>query len=278
MAIEFSRNVTFGQYLDLASPIHRLDPRVKLGATAILMVALISARSFSALAVGLFGAILLQLLSRVPVGYTLRGMRLLVGTLLIVVVFQILFYPTPQTIYWQWWVLSLSLEGILQGLLLIVRVVLVYHLVTMLLFTTSLVELADGVESLFSPLKRIGVPVNELVMAFVIALRFVPLLVAELERLVKAQAARGERLNQGSPIERARKLGTLLVPLFVNAFDRADKLTTAMNARCYRGGQGRTRRRVLRMSPHDWLALGAVLLLAAGIYTVGRVGPLSLAI
>lgn len=270
MAIEFSRNITFGQYLDLGSPLHRLDVRVKLTATAFLMVALIASRSFSAMALGLAMAALIQWLSRVPLGYTLRGMRLLVNTLLIVVVFQVLFYPTPVTIYWQWWLLSLSLEGIVQGVLLLIRVVLIYHLVTMLLFTTSLVALADGVEVIFSPFKRLGVPVNELVMTFIIALRFVPLLVAELERLVKALAARGERFDKGGPIARARKLGTLLVPLFINAFDRADKLTTAMNARCYRGGQGRTRRRVLTMRPADWLAALAVAAVVAALVVVGR--------
>jgi energy-coupling factor transport system permease protein len=151
------------------------------------------------------------------------------------------------------------------------RVVLIYHLVSMLLFTTSLVELADGVEAIFSPLKALGLPVNELVMTFVIALRFVPLLVGELERLVKAQAARGERFDTGGPLERARKLGTLLVPLFVNAFDRAEKLTTAMNARCYRGGQGRTKRRMLRVGGADWLALLVVSLFVAAIVAAGRV-------
>lgn len=272
MAIEFSRNITFGQYLSLESPLHRLDPRVKLVATGLLMVALVLSRSFTALAIGLLVAALVQVLSRVPLGYTLRGMRLLVNTLLIVIGFQVLFYPTPVTIYWQWWVLSLSLEGLLQGLLLMIRVVLLYHLVSMLLFTTSLVELADGIDTLFGPLKRLGLPVNELVMTFVIALRFVPLLVAELERLVKAQAARGERLDTGGPIVRARKLGALLVPLFVSAFDRAEKLTTAMNARCYRGGQGRTKRRVLRMGPADWFALLATVALAGAMFAAGRMG------
>lgn len=271
MAIEFSRNITFGQYLDLGSPIHRLDPRVKLIATGFLLVALLGTRTFTGLLVAFAGAVLLQLISRVPLGYTLRGMRLLLITVLIFAVFQILFFPNPtEGVIWRWGILSLSWSGFALALQTFIRVVLLYHLTSTLLFTTSLVDLADGVEVLFDPLKRLKVPVHELVLTFVIALRFVPILVGELERIVKAQAARGASLDRGPLLERARRLGGLLVPLFVNAFVRAEILTTAMNARCYRGGQGRTKRRVLRMASRDWLTLLASALLAAVIFVVGR--------
>lgn len=275
MAIEFSRNITFGQYLDLDSPIHRLDPRTKILAVTALMLAVFVTRGFIGLAVLLACAGVIQALAHIPLSYTLRGMRLLVNTMLIIVTFQILFFPnpSPDNIYWQWWILSISADGIRQGLLVFIRVVLLYFLTSTLMFTTAMMDLADGMEVMLDPLKRVRVPVNELVMTMVIALKFVPLLVAELERLVKAQAARGARFDTGGLIERARRLGPLLVPLFVNAFNRAEVLTTAMNARCYRGGQGRTKRRVLRFGRADALGLAGALLFAAGAVIVGRLLP-----
>lgn len=271
MAIEFSRNITFGQYLNLGSPIHRLDPRVKLTAVALIMFSLIVSRSFAGLAVAFAGAVLIQTVARIPVGYTLRGMRLLFNTLLIIFVFQVLFFPNPSNPWWQWWIVSLSLDGVLQGCLIMIRVLLLYYYTSTLMFTTGLMDLADGVEIMLHPLTRFRLPINELVMTFVIALKFVPLLVAELERLVKARAARGERFDEGNLIERGQRVGQVLIPLFVNALQRAEVLTTAMNARCYRGGHGRTKRRVLRMARADWLALLVGISLAAGTLAVGMV-------
>jgi energy-coupling factor transport system permease protein len=270
MAIEFSRDITFGQFLDLRSPIHRLDPRVKIVATGLFMVALLTSRNFTALGVALLAAAIVQSVARIPLGYTLRGMRLLVGTLLFVFAFQVLFFPNPGSAWWQWGILSLSWDGVRQGLLILCRVVLLYYFTSTVMLTTSLMDLADGMEIMLDPLKRLRVPVNELVMTFVIALKFVPLLVAELERLVKARAARGESFDTGGFIERGRKVGAVLIPLFVNALARAEVLTTAMNARCYRGGQGRTKRRVLRMGASDWLGLLAAVALTAAIMLAGR--------
>ncbi|HEX9438427.1 MAG TPA: energy-coupling factor transporter transmembrane component T [Roseiflexaceae bacterium] len=276
MAIEFSRDITFGQYLDLGSPLHRLDPRTKILALSALMLATFLVRSsFAGYAALLAAAVLIHVVSRVPLGYTLRGMRLLVVTLLIFFVFQVLFYPSPSpsSTYWSWWILSISLDGILQGIVLIVRVVLLYYWTSILMFTTSMMDLADGLEVMLDPLKRVRVPVNELVMVMVIAIKFVPLLVAEIERLIKAQTARGARFDQGSLTQRARKIGAILIPLFVNAFNRAETLTTAMNARCYRGGRGRTKRRVLTFRRADALALALALAFATSAVIVSRVVP-----
>jgi len=205
----------------------------------------------------------------------LRGMRLLVSTLLIIFVFQVLFFPAPSAsgTLWSWWILSISLDGIRQGLVIIVRVVLLYYWTSTLMFTTSMMDLADGLEVMLDPLKRVRVPVNELVMVAVIAIKFVPLLVAELERLIKAQTARGVRFDQGKLVQRARKMGAILIPLFVNAFNRAEVLTTAMNARCYRGGRGRTKRRVLHFQRADAVALALAVLFAIVAVAVGRVAP-----
>jgi energy-coupling factor transport system permease protein len=273
MAVEFSRDITFGQFLDLGSPLHRLDPRTKLLAYSALMLATFLVRaSFAGLVVLIVAAALIQVVSRVPLGYVLRGMRLLFNTLLIVIAFQVLFFPNPAPdgVLWRWWIVSISIDGLRQGLVLLVRVVLLYYWTTTLMFTTTMVDLADGAESLLGPLKRVGLPVNELVMVLVIAIKFVPILVAELERMIKAQTARGARFDRGGLAQRARKLGGLLIPLFVNSFNRAETLTTAMNARCYRGGRGRTKRRVLRFRRDDSLALALAILLAVAAVAVSR--------
>jgi energy-coupling factor transport system permease protein len=272
MAVEFTRDITFGQYLDLRSPIHRLDPRAKIFATGALMLSIFFMRSFAGYAVLLVGAALILGVSRVPLSYVLRGLRILAFTLSFFLVFQILFYRLPPDAQplWRWGILSLSWQGLLEALRLLVRVVLLYYLTSMLMFTTSMMDLADGFEIMLDPLKRLRVPVNELVMVMVIAIKFVPLLVAELERLIKAQTARGARFDQGGLIERARRLGPLLVPLFVNAFYRAEVLTVAMNARCYRGGQGRTKRRVLIFRRADLLAFGLALAFAIVAVIVAR--------
>lgn len=272
MAFEFSRNITFGQYLDLGSPIHRLDPRAKIIATALLMLALLSIRSFSGLAVTLLGMLLIFANARVPISYTLRGMRLVINAMLIIFAFQVLFYAAPpERTLWSWWILSLSWDGLLLGVLTLFRVILLYYLVNTLMFTTPLMDLADGMEIMLEPLKRLRVPVNELTMTMVVALKFVPLLVSELERLIKAQTARGARFDQGNVLVRARKLGGVLIPLFVNALARAEVLTTAMEARCYRGGQGRSKRRVLTFRRADALALLVAALVSAGALLVNHV-------
>ena len=270
MAIELSRNITFGQYLDLGSPVHQLDPRTKIIITGLMMAAILIGRNFTGLLIRFGFAIVIQLTSRTPLGYTLRGLRFLAIAMMIIFVFQVLFFPNPPAPWWQWDVLSISPEGVRNAMLTALRVLLLYHLNTTLMFTTGLMDLADGIERMFNPLKRLRMPVNELVMTFVIALKFVPLLIGEIERMIKARAARGERLDEGSLRQRVQRLGRVLVPLFVNSLGRAEIVTTAMNARCYRGGQGRTRLRVLRMRRADWVALALGTLVAASALLVGR--------
>lgn len=265
MSFEISQNITFGQYLNLGSPLHRLDPRAKLLGVVALMTAVMVCRTPGGLGVGLLAALLIQLVGRIPLGYTLRGLRLLVITMLFLFVFQVIFYQVPPTqALWSWGVLSFSWAGLLYGTLMVVRVVLLYHLTTTLMFTTTLMDLADGVEIMLKPLSWLGLPVNELVMTLVIALKFVPVLVGDLELTIKAQMARGAAFDQGSLLARARTIGAALVPLFINALGRAEVLTAAMHARCYRGGQGRTKRRVLTLRPADGLAFGLALGLAGG--------------
>lgn len=258
--LELQRNVIFGQYVDTGSFIHRMDPRVKIVATAVFILASFFIDDFLgfAAALVLLGAI--QATSRIPVGYLLRGSQLFLAFLAFILVFQVLFYPGEASEYlWQWGILSVSTEGLYAAGILGLRVVFLYYVTTMLMLATSLVDLTNGLELIFRPLQRVRVPVNELVLVFVIAIKFVPIYIEEMERLVRAQTARGIPFDEGGALTRARRLGRLLIPIFISGFVRAETLTTAMNTRSYRGGRGRTKFRVMRATAADWLALAAVI-------------------
>jgi energy-coupling factor transport system permease protein len=190
---------------------------------------------------------------------------------------EVLFYVpahgTPQL--WHWWFLGLSWAGIITGLLTIVRVLFLYYLVNMLMFTTSLVDLTDGMEVLFSPLQKLGIPINAFVMILVIALKFVPIFVGELEHLMKAQTARGMNFNQGNLFQRIYKVASLLVPLFASGFKRVKTLSVALEARCFGGRRNwqRSKLRVLQFTRGDILALVSTVLLCAGMVVVTIFSP-----
>jgi energy-coupling factor transport system permease protein len=274
MTLEFSRNVTFGQYIDVPSFIHRLDPRFKITAVTLIMVCIFMTRGFVSIAPLVLLSIIIQFASKIPVGFTLRGYSLLIRTMLFFIPFQILFYRIQPgadvTFYWQWWIVSITKEGIMNGLYIFVRVIVLYHMMNMLMFTTTMIDLSDAVELMFEPLKRLKFPINELVMTMTVALKFVPLLITELERLIRAQMVRGVRFDQGNAIQRARHLGSVLIPLFVNALNRAEVLIVAMNARCYRGGAGRTKRRTMHAHRRDTAMLLFVAVLALTGAYIGR--------
>ena len=260
--LELQRNVIFGQYVDTGSFVHRMDARVKIVATFVFIVASFLTDSFLGFAVVLPLLVLVQLVSRIPLGYVLRGSRFFLAFLLFILSFQVLFYPgdVPQSSYlWRWGILSVSTEGLYTAGILGLRVVFLYYVTTMLMLATSLVDLTNGLELLFGPLQRLRVPVNELVLVFVIAIKFVPIFIEEVERLARAQTARGVPFDEGGPIRRARRIGRLLVPIFIGGFARADTLTTAMNTRSYRGGRGRTKLRRMKAGARDWAVLALVI-------------------
>jgi energy-coupling factor transport system permease protein len=257
--LELQRNVIFGQYIDTGSRIHRIDPRIKLAITFALIVASFLIDDFLGFALILPLLILVQLLSRIPLGYVLRGSRFFLGFLLFILLFQVLFYPGEVSGYlWRWGFFSVSPEGLYTAGVLGLRVVFLYYVTTMLMLTTSLVDLTNGLELIFGPLQRLRVPVNELVLVFVIAIKFVPIFIEEVERLARAQTARGVPFDEGGAIKRARRMGRLLVPIFISGFARADLLTTAMNARSYRGGRYRTKLRQMHATASDWAMLAMV--------------------
>ena len=257
--LELQRNVVFGQFVDTGSPVHRVDARIKLTVVFVCVVAsfLIDDLLGFGLALALVAGI--QAFSRIPLGFFLRGSAFFFGFLLFILVFQVLFYTGETSGYlWRWGILSVSTEGLYTAGVLGLRVVFLYYVTTLLMLTTSLVDLTNGLELLLSPLQRLRVPVNELVLVFVIAVKFVPIFIEEMERLARAQTARGVPFDEGGAITRARRLGRLLVPIFINGFARADTMTTAMYTRSYRGGRGRTKLRVMKATAADWVALALV--------------------
>ncbi len=269
--MELLRSLTIGQYVPRASPVHRLDPRTKILATTALMVVVFLARDFRGL--GLFAAFLAGAvaLAQIPAGFVLRGLRPIWVLLLLTLVLQVFFGAGSEgTVLWKLGPFSATREGLVQGLFVTARLVLLVVATSLLTFTTSPVELADGMEKLMAPFRRVGVPAHELAMMMTIALRFIPTLVEETEKIMKAQMARGAELDTGGPLRRARALVPILVPLFVSAFRRADELALAMEARGYRGGEGRTRMKQLRYRSQDAAAAAVVLVMSALVLWTGR--------
>jgi energy-coupling factor transport system permease protein len=260
--LELQRNVIFGQFVETGSFIHRMDARVKITATLIFIVASFLVDSFLGFAVILPLLVVIGIASKIPIGYILTGSRIFLAFLVFILAFQVLFYPgdVPESDYlWHWGILSVSTEGLYTAGILALRVILLYYITTMLMLTTSLVDLTNGLELMLRPLQRLRVPVNELVLVFVIAIKFVPIFIQEMERLARAQTARGVPFDEGGAITRARRIGRLLIPIFISGFARADTLTIAMNTRSYRGGRRRTKLRQMRASPSDWLVLALVI-------------------
>ncbi len=254
-----------GGYYPAASPLHALDPRAKILASALLVAGLFfvdSVAGFLFLAIA-FAALVAA--SRVPPGTFATFLRPVAFIVALTALFQILFSREGATLL-EWGVLQVHEGGVKMGLFLALRIVLLVSAAGLLTATTAPVALADGIEDLLSPLKKLRFPAHEVATMMTIALRFIPTLHEEAQKITKAQAARGADFSEGGPIRRARAMLPVLVPLTVGAFRRADELAEAMESRGYRGGEGRTRYRELRFRARDALALAlAALVLAGGV-------------
>lgn len=264
-------NITVGQYLPGNSVIHRLDPRIKIVIAVLFIVAIfLVVDVFGYLVAGLFG-VMAVLLSGIQPRVIIRGLRPVIFILALTVVLH-LFMNQGQPIF-SIGPLVATWEGFRLGLFMGTRIVFLILFTSLLTLTTSPVALTDGLERLLKPFQRIGVPAHELAMMMTIALRFIPTLLEEAEKIMKAQMARGADFQSGNLFARAKSLVPLLVPLFVSAFRRADELATAMEARCYRGGKGRTRMKQLVAAPRDIAALLlTVSLVGVMIYLRHRAG------
>ena len=248
--------VTIGQFFPGDSFFHRLEPRIKIGLITIYVVSLFllsSGWGYLIMTI-LTGTVIIA--SRLPFKTMVRGLKPLYFILVFTLLLHILF-TKGGTVLFRWKSISVESAGLISGLMMTWRLVLLVMTSSLLTLTTSPIALTDAVEGLLSPLKPIGVPAHELAMMMTIALRFIPTLLEEAEKIMKAQMARGADFESGNLIKRAKSLIPLLIPLFVNSFRRADDLALAMEARCYRGGKGRTRMKVHKVLGRDWLTLFA---------------------
>ena len=264
------KDITLGQFFPGDTVVHRLDPRTKILMVILYIVALFQAKwfvTYGILLVFLIGAVRL---SKVGDKALLRGMKPVLFILIFTGVLN-LFYNTTGRVLWQWSIFTISTGGIRTAFFMVVRIMMLISGTFLLTYTTSPILLTDGIESLLGPLKKLRVPVHELAMMMSIALRFIPTLIEETDKIMSAQKARGADFDSGNLIDKAKALIPLLVPLFVSAFRRADELATAMECRCYHGGEGRTRLRQLAYTGKDWitLVLGIVLLAAVCLLAYG---------
>ena len=257
-------NITIGQYFPGTSPLHRLDPRVKIILLFIFLIEIFifnSALSYALLTLFTIG---LMLLSAVPIKLILRSLKPLLW--IIIFTFIIHLFSHPGTEIAKVWLFTLTKEGVEQAVLISLRLILLLINSSLLTYTTSPLKLTDALESLLSPFKRIGVPAHELAMMMTIALRFVPTLIEETDKIMKAQQSRGADFSSGNILARLKSMVPILVPLFLSAFRRADDLAMAMEARCYRGGIGRTQMKTLAVGSIDYLA-GIVIVLLTAVLT-----------
>jgi len=251
-------NITFGQYFPGTSFLHRLDPRTKIVGTILFISSIFLAESAFAYSTLFLFTIVAIAVSHIPLRFIIRSLRPL--WIIILLTFMIHIFSTPGLILLTWGPVTVTQEGLKQGILMSARLIFLIIISSLLTFTTSPIVLTDGIEYLLSPFRRIGLPAHELAMMMTIALRFIPTLLEETDRIMKAQMARGADFSSGNIVRRAKNMIPLLIPLFISAFRRADELATAMEARCYRGGENRTRMKELAMTGLDGIA-GALLLL-----------------
>ena len=247
------RDITLGQYYGAESPIHRLDPRVKIIATLLFIVELFIVNNFIGFAICAVALAIYVKLSRVPLNFILRGLKPIL--LIIIFTFCLNIFMIDGKIIFQIGFLKMTWEGLMTAIFMGIRLVLLIIGSSLLTFTTKPINLTDGIERLLGPLSRIGVPTHEIAMMMSIALRFIPTLLEETDKIMKAQQARGADFESGNLLERAKALIPILVPLFVSAFRIAQDLAMAMEARCYCGGKGRTRMHEMRLRKNDYFAL-----------------------
>jgi len=256
-------NIMIGQYFPGDSFLHRMDARVKI---LLLLILLIEVFVFTSAPVYFMMTVitfLMIMISKVPVRMVLRSLKPLWWIILFTFVLHLFSHPGREI--YRIWQFVITQEGVEQGALISVRLMLLIVLSTLLTFTTSPLKLTDALESLLSPFKRLGLPAHELAMMMTIALRFIPTLISETDKIMKAQQSRGADFVTGSIMSRLKNMVPILVPLFLSAFRRADDLALAMEARCYRGGEGRTRMKEMKLGRLDYVAIAIFSLVSVGL-------------
>ena len=260
------KDITLGQYFPGNSLVHRLDPRTKLLILVAYIVALFMAQWWVSYAVCFAFLAVAVAVSSIPLKSIVQGMKPLAVILVFTGVLNI-FFTGGDTVLVSVWIVTITLEGVIRAIFMVARILMLISATFLLTYTTSPIALTDGLESLLSPLKKLHVPVHELSMMMCIALRFIPTLIEETDKIMAAQKARGADFETGKLMDRVKALIPILVPLFISAFRRADELATAMECRCYHGGDGRTKMKLLRYKRNDLAAFvtGALLICAIGL-------------
>lgn len=265
------KDITLGQYFPGTSFIHRLDPRTKLVMLVVYIVALFTASGW--IGYGIVFAFLATciLISRIPLKNIVRGLKPLVLILVLTAILN-LFLTDGETVWFSVWILKITKEGTIRAAMMLLRILMLVAGTFLLTYTTSPIALTDGLESLLSPFKKIHLPVHELAMMMCIALRFIPTLIEETDKIMSAQKARGADFETGNLLQRVKALVPILIPLFISAFRRADELATAMECRCYHGGEGRTKMKLLRYTRLDFQTYAVGVLLIGSIIALAVLG------
>ncbi|MDE7260444.1 MAG: energy-coupling factor transporter transmembrane protein EcfT [Oscillospiraceae bacterium] len=264
------KDITLGQYFPGNSLAHKLDPRTKILLTVLYIVTLFCAKWFVSYA--LVAALLVTgvKVSKVAPKALVRGLKPILFIICFTAVLNLFYTPGEELV--RFWIFKITKEGISTAFFMILRITMLIMGTFLLTYTTSPIALTDGLESLLNPLKKIKVPVHELSMIMSIALRMIPTLIEETDKIMSAQKARGADFESGNLFQRAKALVPILVPLFISAFRRADELAVAMECRCYHGGEGRTKLHVLRYQARDYLVLAAYAAVLAAVLVLGRFG------
>ncbi|MBR6243108.1 MAG: energy-coupling factor transporter transmembrane protein EcfT [Ruminococcus sp.] len=263
------RDITLGQYFPGKSIIHKLDPRTKIILTILLIVMLFTGDKLICLGIGAAYTLMAVLLSRIPVKMFVKSVKPILPFLIITAAFNIFIIDKGDVLF-HWKAIKITTGGINVSVFMIIRIVLLVAGSSLLTYTASPITITDAIEKLLSPLKKLHFPVHELAMMMSIALRFIPTLIEETDKIISAQKARGASIDSGTLRERAGNLISVIVPLFVSSFRRADELATAMECRCYNGGEGRTRLRQLRTSACDYIAAAVTVMFLAAVIAADK--------
>lgn len=262
------KDITFGQYYEGRSVIHRTDPRAKIVLMILLIVFIFIAQNMYALLLGAISVIAILIISRVPFKMYLKNMKAILPVLIFTALIN-LFYGEGEILF-HWWKIEITTGGVYKAVFMALRILLLIFISSVLTYTTTPNDLTDAIESLLSPLKFIGLrsAVHTLAMMMTIALRFIPTLIEEAEKIMNAQKARGADLESGSILNRIKALIPILIPLLISSVRRAYDLAEAMECRCYNGGEGKTRMKQMKLSLIDFLVCGVVLMICGGIITL----------
>jgi energy-coupling factor transport system permease protein len=265
------KDITLGQYFPGNSPVHKLDPRTKLVMLIVYIIALFSAVSWLSYGICFGFLVLTVAISRIPPKSLLRGMKPMIFILVFTGMLNLFFYA-EGTVLASFWGITVTTGGIIRAIFMVARILMLISATFMLTYTTSPIALTDGLESLLSPLKKLHLPVHELSMMMCIALRFIPTLIEETDKIISAQKARGADFESGKLMEKVKALVPILVPLFISAFRRADELATAMECRCYQGGEGRTKMKQMHYARRDFSAFGVGIILLVAVIALACFG------